>query len=91
MDVSGTSPPQIPSSVAETDRALRKKWLRRRGVHEIFKKHHVWPLGTLKLAGIAADFFLISVHALHGGQPFEASMISDSYLFQSHTPTIWLM
>jgi hypothetical protein len=91
MDVSGTSPPQITSSVAQTARAVRKKWLRRLGVHELAKKHHVLPLGTLKLAGIAADFFLISVHALHGGQPFEPSMISDSHLFQSHTPIIWLM
>jgi hypothetical protein len=74
--------------VSQTARAVRKKWLRRRGFHELVKKHHVWPLGTLNLAGIAADFFLISVHAIHGGQPFEASMISDLHIFQSHTPTI---
>jgi hypothetical protein len=46
------------------------------GVHGVLKEHQVPPVGTLKLAGIAAVFFVMSVRVLPRGRCVEVVILS---------------
>jgi hypothetical protein len=47
------------------------------GAHGVLKEHQAQPVGTLKLVGIAAVFFVISVCVLRRGRCIEVGMISE--------------